>query len=140
MTAAMRPSIRAEAEIVPAAPLCRLDALEPGRSRGFDPLGEGRDTMFIVRQGDRLYAYRNNCPHYDNARMAWKKDEFLNGDRSRIVCAAHGALFDIPTGTCEAGPCLGDALEPVPIEVRGGEVFVTAPYRPGRPARARTGP
>lgn len=112
-------------------PLCRFDDLEDGRSKGFDPLGEGRDTMFIVRQGDRLHAYRNLCPHYDRARMAWRKDEFLNGDRTRIMCGAHGALFDIETGECEIGPCLGQALTPVAVEVRGGEVWVRGKYAPG---------
>ncbi len=123
-----------------AHPLCRMDDLPDGRSRGFDPLGEGRDTMFIVRQGDRLYGYRNHCPHYSNARMAWKKDEFLNVDRSRIMCGAHGALFDIETGQCTLGPCLGDSLTPVALERRGEEVYLAAPYAPGlrpRPGRAK---
>ena len=119
--------------------LCRVEDLRDGHSRGFDPLGEGRDTMFIVRQGDRLVAWRNNCPHYDNARMAWKKDEFLNADRDRIVCGAHGALFEIDSGVCVQGPCLGDKLIPVALDIRDGEVFLDAPYkhgmrpRPGRP-------
>lgn len=120
------------------APLCRVDALADGRSRGFDPLGEGRDTMFVVRQGARLFGWRNACPHYGNARMAWKKDEYLNGDRSRIVCGAHGAQFEIETGLCVLGPCLGRSLIPVPLTVRDGAVFLAAAYAPGlrpRPGR-----
>ncbi|GAB4356843.1 MAG: hypothetical protein Kow0026_16810 [Oricola sp.] len=112
-------------------PLCRVEDLADGRSRGFDPLGEGRDTMFIVRRGGRLFAWRNSCPHYDRARMAWRKDEFLNGDRSRIMCAAHGAMFEIETGICTIGPCLGRRLTAVDIEVRDGEVWITGPYAPG---------
>jgi len=130
-----RPAVRV------GRPLCRLDDLPVGQSRGFDPLGEGRDTMFIVRQGDRLYGYRNRCPHYDNVRMAWKKDEFLNSDRSRIVCGAHGALFEIDTGRCTLGPCLGDSLTPVALDLREGEVFLSHPYAPGlrpRPGRQKT--
>ncbi len=119
--------------------LCRVEDLRDGHSRGFDPLGEGRDTMFIVRQGDRLFGWRNSCPHYDHARMAWKKDEFLSADRAKIVCGAHGALFEIESGLCVQGPCLGDMLTPVPLAVRGAEVFLCEPYkyglrpRPGRP-------
>jgi nitrite reductase/ring-hydroxylating ferredoxin subunit len=116
--------------------LCRLEDLPDGRSRGFDPLGEGRDTMFIVRKGDDLFAYRNACPHYDRARMAWKKNEFLNGDRSRIMCAAHGAEFTIETGRCTIGPCLGQSLKPVPLALRDGMVWLVGDYAPGRPARA----
>lgn len=104
--------------------LYRVDDLIDGRSRGFDPGGTGRDTMFVVRQGARLFGYRNACPHYDRARMAWKKDEFLNGDRSHILCAAHGALFRIDDGECVIGPCLGQRLSPVALGVRDGWVWL----------------
>ncbi|MFV0386061.1 Rieske (2Fe-2S) protein [Paracoccus sp. (in: a-proteobacteria)] len=112
-------------------PLARLDQIADGHSRGFDPLGEGRDTMFVVRHGDRVHAWRNACPHYDHARMAWKKDQFLNGDRTRIVCGAHGALFEIDSGICVLGPCPGQRLTPVPIALRDGQIFVLGPYAPG---------
>jgi len=115
----------------PARPLCRFDELEDGHSRGFDPLGEGRDTMFVVRRGERLYAYRNLCPHYDRARMAWRKNEFLNADRTRIMCGAHGALFEIESGDCKIGPCRGQRLTPVPLEIRDGEVWIEGYYSPG---------
>jgi len=116
----------------PAAPLCRLEDLPEGRSRGFDPLGEGRDTMFVVRRGERLHAWRNHCPHYDDrARMAWKKDAFMDPSGEHIMCFAHGALFTIDTGECTLGPCLGQRLTPVPVEVRDGEVWVVGIYAPG---------
>ncbi|MCO5163786.1 MAG: Rieske 2Fe-2S domain-containing protein [Mesorhizobium sp.] len=113
------------------APLCRLEDLAEGKSRGFDPLGEGRDTMFVIRRGGRLYAWRNHCPHYDRARMAWKKDEFLDPTGSRIMCFAHGALFEIDSGECTLGPCLGQHLTAVPVEIRDGQVWVTGVYEPG---------
>jgi nitrite reductase/ring-hydroxylating ferredoxin subunit len=111
--------------------LCRLDDLPDGRSKGFDPLNEGRDTMFVVRQGDRVHGWRNACPHYDHARMAWKKDEFLNGDRSQITCSAHGAMFDIASGECTIGPCLGLRLTPVPLTLQADAIHILGPYAPG---------
>lgn len=114
-----------------AEPLCRLEDLVDGRSRGFDPLGEGRDTMFVVRRGTNVHAWRNHCPHYDRARMAWKKDEFLDPSGERIMCFAHGALFDIASGECVLGPCLGQSLTPVEIELRDGLVRVRGEYAPG---------
>jgi nitrite reductase/ring-hydroxylating ferredoxin subunit len=100
--------------------LCRFDALPDGAARGFDPLHTGRDNLFVVRRGDSLYAYLDSCPHMDGAPMPWRKDAYLNADRSRIVCAAHGAQFDIATGVCTLGPCLGQSLQPVPV-VRNAE-------------------
>ena len=57
--------------------------------------------------------------------MAWRKDAYLNGDCSRIVCSAHGAQFDIATGLCLLGPCLGQSLTRVPLAVdTDGNVFL----------------
>lgn len=103
--------------------LCRLDDIQEGRSQGVAPNARGRDRILLVRQGGRVYGYVNTCPHYDRAPMAWKKDEFLNGDRSRILCAAHGALFRIEDGVCEVGPCLGQALTRVEVIIQDGAVY-----------------
>ncbi|RYY07696.1 MAG: Rieske (2Fe-2S) protein [Alphaproteobacteria bacterium] len=112
-------------------PLCRLDDIADGASRGFDPLDEGRDTMFVVRWSDAVFGWRNACPHYDFARMAWKKDAFLNADGTRIRCSAHGALFGIEDGVCEVGPCIGEALTPVLLAVHDGVVWLCGDYQPG---------
>lgn len=93
--------------------------------------------MFIVRQGNALFGWRNACPHYDHARMAWKKDEFLNAARDKIVCGAHGALFEIDTGVCTLGPCLGQSLTKVALTIQNGAVYLSGPYAPG--LRKRTG-
>jgi nitrite reductase/ring-hydroxylating ferredoxin subunit len=104
--------------------LCRLDELSDGGSRGFDPFQEGCDTLFVVRQGSRVYAWRNACPHINGAPMAWREDAYLNADRDRIVCTAHGSQFDIVTDVCVLGPCLGQALEPLRLRSSGGVLYV----------------
>jgi nitrite reductase/ring-hydroxylating ferredoxin subunit len=96
-------------------PLCRLNELRDGASRGFDPEATGQDTVFVVRRGDRVYGYRDACPHWGGVPMAWRKDAYLNADGTRIVCAAHGAQFDVASGTCLLGPCLGQALDPIAV-------------------------
>ena len=108
--------------------LCALAEIADGAARGFDPLGQGRDTMFVVRRGDAVHGWRNFCPHYGHDRMAWAKDEYLTHDGARIVCGAHGAEYEIATGICVAGPCLGKRLTAVPLEIRDGQVFVVGPY------------
>lgn len=105
--------------------LCRLADLPDGEARGFDPAHSGQDSLFVVRQGGRLRAYRDQCPHYGDTPMAWRRHAYLNADGSRIVCAAHGALFRIEDGMCLQGPCLGEALTPVPITINAdGEVHL----------------
>jgi nitrite reductase/ring-hydroxylating ferredoxin subunit len=49
--------------------------------------------------------------------MAWRRHAYLNAARDRIVCHAHGAEFEIASGVCTLGPCLGQALWSVPHRV-----------------------
>lgn len=103
--------------------LCRFDELPEGASRGFDPEGRGRPTVFAVRCFDAVHVYADACPHHSTP-MAWRRDEYLNAARDRIVCAAHGALFEIETGLCVLGPCLGERLTPVPCRMAFGEIGI----------------
>lgn len=103
--------------------LCHVDDIAEGGSIGAAPDHRGRDRVLLVRQGKAIYGYINNCPHYDRAPLGWKKDAFLNGDQTRIMCAAHGALFRISDGACELGPCLGQGLTPVELVIREGQIF-----------------
>jgi nitrite reductase/ring-hydroxylating ferredoxin subunit len=97
--------------------LCRFDELPDRESRGFDPWHEGQDSVLLVRQGERVFGWRDACPHHGGTPMAWRKDAYLNADRNRIVCAAHGAQFDIETGACTLGPCLGQGLQAVELVI-----------------------
>lgn len=95
--------------------VCHIDDLPDPGARGFDALG--KDRLFIVRRGDALHAYWDRCPHYGTTPLPWRKDAYLNAAGTRIVCASHGAEFDIATGECTLGPCLGQALDAVPLRV-----------------------
>lgn len=106
--------------------LCHLDDIRDGGSKGVLPNARGRDGVLLVRQGARVYGYVNNCPHYDRAPLGWKKDEFLSGDGAHIMCAAHGARFEIETGACTIGPCLGQKLERVTLTVSNGAIYLQA--------------
>lgn len=105
-------------------PLAELD--DPG-CREFR-IGEGDWPFrgFVVRQGEAVHAYHNHCVHAGHP-LNWMPDSFLTADKSQIVCASHGALFDIASGECVGGPGKGRALKRLPCEVRNGLVVVHAP-------------
>ena len=108
-------------------PLCRLDEIEDGEGRGFT-LGEGVDALevVVVREGDRIYGYVNSCPHTGTP-LEWVENEFMSEDGGHIMCHTHGALFQIEDGHCIAGPCIGDTLQPLAVEVDGaGQVILLA--------------
>jgi nitrite reductase/ring-hydroxylating ferredoxin subunit len=111
--------------------LCRLDELGDPASRGFSlRLGETRLEMFVVRRGDDLVGYRNNCPH-TGAPLDWSPDQFLDADDKFIQCAMHGALFTVENGYCVLGPCAGQSLQRIPLQLRAGVVTVDPAYLAG---------
>jgi len=95
--------------------LCQLEDISEGEARAFGPFDGSRKKAFVVRRNGRLYAWWDTCPHY-GAPMAWRANAYLNAARDRIVCAAHGAEFEIDTGLCLLGAALGQRLTPAPIE------------------------
>ena len=88
-----------------------------GHGKGFDPNQTGKDTFFVVRKDNQLFAYTDSCPHYGTTTLPWKRHQYLDSASDYIVCAAHGALFEIDNGACVQGPCLGQRLQKIPIEV-----------------------
>jgi nitrite reductase/ring-hydroxylating ferredoxin subunit len=107
--------------------LCHISELPDGGARGFDPQRRGQDSLLLVRQGAHVHAWLDACPHHGTP-MAWRKDAYLNAASDRIVCAAHGALFEIDTGLCTLGPCLGEHLQAVGIITwADGEIHIAAP-------------
>lgn len=65
--------------------------------------------IFILRWGRNVRAYENRCPHQDT-NLDWEQGEFLDGEGTRIQCGKHGALFDLGSGECVDGPCMGQRL------------------------------
>jgi nitrite reductase/ring-hydroxylating ferredoxin subunit len=105
--------------------LCRLDHIPDNGAKGF-PGAEGRFTGLVaIRQGAAVYVYENSCPHIGTP-LDWTPDRFLSADGQFIICATHGAEFTISSGTCISGPCKGDRLTSVNVEIRNGVIHVPA--------------
>ena len=79
--------------------------------------------FFIIFQEEKLYAYVNSCPH-TGAPLEWVENQFLSLDNNFIECSLHGALFDIKSGTCLHGPCIGDQLISLPVRKTGKDFQV----------------
>jgi nitrite reductase/ring-hydroxylating ferredoxin subunit len=111
-------------EIDLARVICALSELHPSGSRGFS-IGEGDWPLrgFVVLASKGVAAYVNTCPHAGHP-LNLRPDRFLTPDRNLILCASHGALFTRDEGLCIAGPCPGQSLIPVPVEVIGDWVLL----------------
>ena len=105
--------------------LCRVEDIPDGAAKGFEPPPGGFIGLFAVRRGQSVMVFVNSCPHI-GVPLDWAPDRFLSRDGSRIICSTHGAEFELMTGVCTRGPCFGDRLEAVNIEIRDGTIFVPA--------------
>jgi len=103
--------------------LCPVEEIPDGGARGFGPPAGGFTGLFAVRRGAKVVVYVNSCPHI-GVPLDWQPDRFLTADGQRILCATHGAEFGIADGVCVRGPCLGDRLEAVMIQVKDGVILV----------------
>ena len=113
-------------EVDLARVICPLHELADPGAKGFT-LGSGDWPLrgFVVRQGDCVRAYVNYCPHAGFP-LNWTPDGFLAPEAPLILCAMHGALFDIETGFCVSGPCAGRKLRALPVSVAHGYVTLDA--------------
>lgn len=82
-------------------------------------------SMFVVRKGGDVYGYLNICPHYSQA-LNCRSGEFLNDTGTHIRCTMHFAEFRIEDGFCVLGAAENCWLDPVPVEVAGGQIRITA--------------
>jgi nitrite reductase/ring-hydroxylating ferredoxin subunit len=104
--------------------VCALADLDDPGSRAFT-IGRGDWPVrgLVVRRHGAVHAYVNRCPHAGHP-LNLRPHEFLTPDRNLVVCNSHGALFEMATGYCVAGPCAGASLRRIPIEVRVGYVLL----------------
>ncbi|RPH30187.1 Rieske (2Fe-2S) protein [Buttiauxella warmboldiae] len=90
-------------------PLCLADSLREGQARGFDPDNSGQATVIALRYRGEIFLWRNVCPHLGTP-MNWRRDAFMDPAGEKLVCFAHGAIFEPDSGLCIQGACLGQRL------------------------------
>jgi nitrite reductase/ring-hydroxylating ferredoxin subunit len=103
--------------------LCRSDELvERGKGVVFDVmLWRQPARAFALRIDGRVVGYINRCAHVPSE-LDWNPGEFLDAERTTIVCAVHGAQYSPGSGHCLGGPCGRGRLMPVRVSESGGEV------------------
>lgn len=93
-----------------------------GKARGIVvQMRAGRFHGFVVRRGDVVFGYVDRCPHA-GVPLTPILDDYLTPDGQLIACNWHGALFDVATGRCVGGPCIGQYLSPWPVAIVDGQI------------------
>ncbi|CRD61602.1 Rieske (2Fe-2S) protein [Stenotrophomonas thermophila] len=107
-----------------AAALIALDAIADGAFAEVEAVVNGdAESLVLYRDGAQVRAFLNICPHAGR-RLDWAPGQFLKSREGHLVCAAHGASFMLDSGDCIAGPCKGDRLRAVPVDIRDGQVYL----------------
>jgi 3-phenylpropionate/trans-cinnamate dioxygenase ferredoxin subunit len=74
--------------------------------------------LLLVRYGTEVFALQNRCSHLGQPLFG---SRMMGG---QIICAFHGACFEIRTGAAISGP----AVSPVrtyPVHIDDGKIFVS---------------
>lgn len=102
--------------------LLDADDVPEGAYREAQAEHDGRPIWLVVtRHQGTPRAWLNVCPHAGRS-LNFAPDRFLADGEGRLVCAAHGAVFDPADGQCVAGPCRGDRLRSVAVDEVDGRI------------------
>lgn len=69
-----------------------------------------------------MVAFENRCQHWRDVRL--DRGDGARMRNGEIICAKHGAMFQVDTGDCVHGPCVGARLTRVPVTVENGHVLL----------------
>lgn len=78
--------------------------------------------IFVVNKSDQYFGFVNSCPH-TGAPLEWMPDQFLSLDGEHIQCSLHGARFTIDRGLCIYGPCQGQSLQSIELDITNGMIY-----------------
>jgi nitrite reductase/ring-hydroxylating ferredoxin subunit len=78
---------------------------------------------FLARFQGNLVAYENRCRHLP-LKLDYDDGRFFTRDGHHFICQTHNAIYEPLTGLCIQGPCEGESLKPLKIEVVKGEIWL----------------
>lgn len=124
MDEGVRTSLSDPPHVAGQAALLPLERLADGGFAEVEAvIGGDAESLLLYREGGHVRAWLNICPHAGR-RLDWAPGQFLKTQEGLLVCAAHGASFELKAGVCVAGPCRGEALRAVEVVVRDGAVWL----------------
>ncbi|MEN1727420.1 MAG: Rieske (2Fe-2S) protein [Pseudomonadota bacterium] len=103
--------------------LCRSEQLVEGEFVELQTEAAGKPLFLVgTRYQGHPRVWMNSCPHQGRP-MNWAPNRFLSDDDGRLVCAAHGAVFELDEGRCVSGPCQNAELRSLDLTENDGEVL-----------------
>ena len=106
--------------------VAKLSDIEEGSAtNAVIELADGHRHLILTRKADEVNVFLNSCPH-TGVRLDWKVGVFLTVDKAHLQCSTHGALFELDSGFCVAGPCINQRLVKLQTKVYDQAIYVNA--------------
>jgi len=81
---------------------------------------------FVTSKGGQYYAYQNLCMHLP-VTLDLNDSKFFTHDNQHLQCHMHGAMYEVETGYCVAGPCQGARLRALELKDEGTRLLIRVP-------------
>lgn len=95
------------------ATICRSNTIQEGKAYCIEVISNGGAFPIIAtRINGIIYCYVNACPH-QYLPLNYRSKNIISSDANRLLCSAHGAMFDSRTGLCLTGTV--DKLDKIPV-------------------------
>jgi nitrite reductase/ring-hydroxylating ferredoxin subunit len=105
--------------------IARADEVAEGKAVKFSFQRDGGRLTegFLARYQGQLVAYENRCRHLPVS-LDFYSGNFFSPDGQSFICQNHNAIYEPLTGLCVRGPCEGQSLKALEIEVVDGDVWL----------------
>src|SRR3989338_2884916 len=81
---------------------------------------------FVTNKNGQYYAYQNLCMHLP-VTLDLNDSKFFTHDKQHLQCHMHGAMYEVETGYCVAGPCQGARLIALELKEDGNKLVISIP-------------
>jgi len=86
-----------------------------------DASGRPREAVIVLDPEGIPRAYLNLCRHLPIPLDGGSRKFLIEGE---LQCVTHGARYRLNDGLCVTGPCRGQSLRPLKLELTSGLLFV----------------
>lgn len=95
-----------------------------------DPSGTPREALVLLDPSGNVRAYVNRCRHLPIPLDGGTR-RYLDDSNRFLMCGTHGALYRREDGYCFEGPCRGQSLRTLDLEVDPAGTIWIDPDRRG---------
>ncbi len=101
--------------------------LRDGQTIKFQFVRDGERTDgFLARFSGEVVAYENKCQHIA-INLDSEGGNLFSRDGNHFICQSHGAIYEPLNGLCVRGPCEGETLRKLEIEICDEKIWLTEP-------------